>query len=82
FTGTITSADPVVYWNYTVDEAGTPSLSGINATYTFSIPGMHQVQFYASTISNTGCTGAVQKMVFVVNKPRPALQQFSGCQNT
>lgn len=81
FTGTITSLDPVVFWNYSVDEGGSPVLSGTNATYTFTIPGNHQVLFYASTIGNSGCTGSVQKLVFVTDKPRPAIKQLSGCQN-
>ena len=81
FTGIITSADPVLYWNYSVDEGGIPVLSGTNASYTFTIPGAHQVLFFASTIGNTGCSGSIQKMVFVVDKPRAALKQFAGCQS-
>ncbi|MFT3979991.1 MAG: PKD domain-containing protein [Ferruginibacter sp.] len=80
FTGSvINSLDPVTSWQWTFDGGNTATTQ--NASYTFTTPGNHTVSFSASTTGAASCYGtAVQKNVFIVDKPRAAIKGFKGCQ--
>ena len=80
FFGTVVSStDPVTDMTWNIEGVVISNIQ--NPAYTFPLPGSHIVLFSASSNSSAGCTGSIQKTVFVVNKPTAFFKSNSVCQS-
>lgn len=80
FFGTIVSStDPVTDMTWNIEGVVIANIQ--NPAYTFPLPGSHIVLFSATSNGSAGCTGSIQKTVFVVNKPTAFFKSNSICQS-
>lgn len=80
FLGTIVSStDPVIDIAWNIEGVVIANIQ--NPAYTFPLPGSHIVLFSATSNGSAGCTGSIQKNVFVVNKPTAYFKINTICQS-
>lgn len=80
FFGTIVSStDPITDMTWNIEGVVIANIQ--NPAYTFPLPGSHIVLFSATSNGSAGCTGSIQKTVFVVNKPTAYFKSNIICQS-
>ena len=79
FGNIISSTDPITDITWNIEGLVISNIQ--NPISTFLLPGSHTVLFTASSNGSATCTGAIQKDVFVVNKPTAWFKYNTICQS-